>query len=91
MKWTAQASACLVAVALVAGCNGSRDNRNGTAGSETGSMSDTSRMSDTSAMRSDTGGMSRMPADTGAASTDTSRMRSDSGAAQSRSSVDSAR
>src|SRR5882724_10877785 len=77
MKWTAQASACLVAVALVAGCNGSRDNRNaGTPGSETGSMSDTSHMSDTSAMRSDTGGMSRMPADTGAASTDTSRMRS---------------
>ena len=65
MRWTSQASACLVAVVL-AGCNGGRDNRNdGTAGngSETGSMSDTSGMSG-SMGGSDTTGMGGMSADT---------------------------
>jgi hypothetical protein len=76
MRWTSQASACLVAVVL-AGCNGGRDHRSG---NETGSMSDTSGMSGSS---SDTSGMSGMSADTGMSggrgtSTDTgSRMRSD--------------
>jgi hypothetical protein len=79
MRWTTQASACLVAVVL-AGCNGGRNNRSG---NETGSMSDTSGMSSSS----DTSGMSGMSADTGLSggrgtSTDTgsrSRMRSDTG------------
>ena len=90
MRWTSQASACLVAVVL-AGCNGGRDNRNdGTAGngSETGSMSDTSGMSG-SMGGSDTTGMGGMSADTARSSggadtsSDTgssSRMRSDTGA-----------
>ena len=66
MRWTSQAAACLVAVALVAGCKGPRDQTPGTpaTSSETGSMSDTSRMPNTSAMPRDTGAMSRMPADT---------------------------
>jgi hypothetical protein len=93
MRWTSQASAGLLAVALVAGCNGQRGNQGtGAAGtsSETGSMSDTSRMSsDTTGMSRDTSGMSQMRADTGRTGmrSDTgSRMRSDSGARKSRSS-----
>jgi hypothetical protein len=58
MRWTSQAAAWLVAMAL-AGCNGRGNQAAGTAGgAETGSMSDTTGLSDTS-------GMSRMPADTG--------------------------
>jgi hypothetical protein len=79
MRWTSQASACLVA-AVLAGCSGGRNDRTR---NETGSMSDTSGMSSSS---SDTSGMSGMSADTGMSggkgtSTDTgSRMRSDTGA-----------
>jgi hypothetical protein len=80
MRWTSQASACLVAVVL-AGCNGARDNRSG---NESGSMSDTSGMSGSS---TDTSGMSGgMSADTGMSggrgtSSDTgSRMKHDTGA-----------
>lgn len=70
MRWISQASACLLAVALAAGCNGQRDNRNaGTAGSpnETGSMSDTTHMSDTSAMAPGAAGTNVTPSDTGMA------------------------
>jgi hypothetical protein len=67
MKWTSQASACLVAVALVGGCNAPRDRGPGAAGTgnETGATGDTSAMTDTSAMVRDTTGTSGMPADTG--------------------------
>jgi hypothetical protein len=86
MRWTSQASACLVAVVL-AGCSGRRDNRTG---NETGSTGDTSGMSSSS---SDTSGMSGMSADTGMSggrgtSTDTgsrSGMRSDTGSSRMRS------
>ena len=78
MRWTSQASACLVAVALAAGCNGPRDRTAGTAGTgnETGAMSDTSGLRDTSAMIRDTSGMSGMPADTGLKA-DTGKARSE--------------
>jgi len=86
MRWNSQASAGLLAVALVAGCNGPRgSNQNAGAagtGSETGTMSDTSHMADTSAMTRDTGAMSKTPADTSGAH----RMGS-----SSRSSTDSAK
>jgi hypothetical protein len=59
MRWTSQASACLVALALV-GCNGGRDNRS----NETGSMSDTSGMSGAPGA-ADTSGMSGRTSDTG--------------------------
>jgi hypothetical protein len=81
MRWTSQASACVLALVL-AGCNGRRDNRSG---NETGSMSDTSGMSSSSSDTSGMGGMRGMSADTGMSggrgtSTDTgSRMRSDTG------------
>lgn len=71
MRWTSQASACLVAVALV-GCNGARNNRtDGTAGSgaETGSMSDTAGMPGGSG----TGGMSADTGRSGMTGSDTSR------------------
>jgi hypothetical protein len=77
MRWTLQASACLVALALV-GCSGGRDNRN----NETGTMSDTSGMSRTPGV-SDTSGMSGMSADTGRG-TGAGGMRSDTGAGMSR-------
>ena len=77
MRWTSQASACLVALALV-GCNGGRDNRS----NETGSMSDTSGMSGAPGA-ADTSGMSGMSADTGRA-TGAGGMQSDTAAGMKR-------
>jgi hypothetical protein len=76
MKWTAQAAACLIAVAIAAGgCKGGRNYNTNTGaapgggattgGAETGTMSDTSRMSDTASMKRDTGSMTGRMADTG--------------------------
>jgi hypothetical protein len=82
MRWTSQASACLLAIVL-AGCKGGRDTRSG---NESGSMSDTSAMPSSSSDTSGMSGMSRTSADTGqtggGTSSDTgsqSRMRSDTG------------
>jgi hypothetical protein len=81
MKWTSQASACLVAI-LLAGCNGNRSDRNtgATSGSETGSMSDTSRMPSDTGMRSP-GGMSSDTSRSGMTRSDTTSgmTRSDKG------------
>ncbi len=69
MRWTTQAAACLVALAL-AGC-GPRDRTHDTGaapgggpGTETGSMSDTSGTAAQPDMTRDTTGMGGMPADT---------------------------
>ena len=90
MRWTAQAAACLVAIAL-AGCgprDRTRDNGAGTGGgpgTETGAMSDTRAAPGNPDMTHDTTGMGGMTADTGqqGMSSDTARtgssMRSDSG------------
>jgi hypothetical protein len=89
MKWTLQASTCLVAV-LLAACNGNRDRNAGTPGSgaESGSMSDSSTMStDTGGMRSTSG----MSADTARNDTSASGMtRSDTSGDSSRIHSDSA-
>jgi hypothetical protein len=90
MRWTTQAAACLVAMAL-AGC-GPRDGTRDTGaapgagtGTETGTMSDTSAVPGNPDMTRDTTGMGGMTADTGqqGISSDTARtgnrMRSDSG------------
>ena len=69
MRWTTQAAACLVALAL-AGC-GPRDRTHDTGaapgggpGTETGSMSDTSGTAAQPDMTRDTTGMGGMPSDT---------------------------
>lgn len=70
MRWTSQASACLVAVALV-GCGGGRDRQNGGAagsGNETGTMADSSGMSG-SMGTSDTSGTSGMSGSMGTSDT----------------------
>lgn len=61
MRWTTQAAACLVAVALAA-C-GPRDRAHGP-GAETGSMGDTAGTAAQPDMTRDTTGMGGMPADT---------------------------
>ena len=68
MRWTTQAAACLVAMAI-AGC-GPRDRSHDTGaaagggpGTETGSMSDTTAVAQPDMTR-DTTGMGGMPADT---------------------------
>ncbi len=102
MRWTSQASACLVAVALV-GCNGARNNRtDGTAGSgaETGSMSDTAGMpgaSGTNGMSADTGRSGMGTSDTAQggsmrqSGTTGSGMSSDTGSGAARMRSDSAK
>jgi len=69
MRWTLQAAAGLVAIAL-AGCEGARTDRDtGTAGggAETGSMNDTMGMGDTAGMSGRAADTARgaIPADTG--------------------------
>ena len=88
MRWTTQAAACLVAIAL-AGC-GPRDRTRdsgaaagGGPGTETGTMSDTGGTAAQPDMTHDTTGMGGMPADTAQRGTSTDTNQTESGVTDS--------